>query len=365
MPDKVIMILIFSSPLGLLTTYFEENKVNVLHVYENKSGSWLKMPLSWELHIQDVSSRVTAIQEAFPEWDDRFEILALLRQCNYDLDDVTNTYLNLLAEDVLSKKGSSKRLKGRSGSSQDHSAEVELLKEKVEQLEEQLREKELQLEESKAANEDLKARLKSSEEAARKLQVKTECQQLEIEQLKSAPDPEPVLPVIEVVQPVIEKIQPTIEVIQPVAQPAQPVISTPTPQPPTPQPPTPQPPPPLPPPAPKAPTISKETCRNIKVSVRLFSRMLVELKNCFNVEMEGIALIMGSSAKLPWQNERRRSRFRQRACRTSRLVPQGSYAEKTALQSTSGTARQHNEFSVGVATIERQIQSLNSLQIRI
>lgn len=268
---------------GLLTTYFEENKVNVLHVYENKSGSWLKMPLSWELHIQDVSSRVTAIQEAFPEWDDRFEILALLRQCNYDLDEVINTYLNLLAEDVLSKKGSSKRLKGRSGSSQDHSAEVELLKEKVEQLEEKLREKESQLEESKAANEDLKARLKSSEEAARKLQVKTECQQLEIEQLKSAPDPEPVLPVIEVVQPVIEKIQPTIEVIQPVAQPAQPVISTPTPQP-----------PPLPPPpAPKAPTISKETCRNIKVSVRLFSRMLVELKNCFNVEMEGIALIMG------------------------------------------------------------------------
>lgn len=283
MPDKVIMILIFSSPLGLLTTYFEENKVNVLHVYENKSGLWLKMPLSWELHIQDVSSRVTAIQEAFPEWDDRFEILALLRQCNYDLDEVTNTYLNLLAEDVLSKKGSSKRLKGRSGSSQDHSAEVELLKEKVEQLEEQLREKESQLEESKAANEDLKARLKSSEEAARKLQVKTECQQLEIEQLKSAPDPEPVLPVIEVVQPVIEKVQPTIEVIQPVAQPAQPVIPTPTPPPPPPPPPA----------APKAPAISKETCRNIKVSVRLFSRMLVELKNCFNVEMEGIALIMG------------------------------------------------------------------------
>ena len=282
MPDKAIIILIFSfSITGLLTTYFEENKTNVLHVYDNKSGLWLKMPLSWELHIQDVSSRVTAIQEAFPDWDDRFEVLALLRQCNYDLDEVTNTYVNLLAEDVMSQKGSSKRLKGRSGSSQDHAAEVELLKEKVGQLEEQLRLKESQLDESNAANEDLKARLKSSEEAARKLQVKTECQQLEIEQLKSAPDPEPILPVIEVVQPVIEKVQPTIEVIQPVAQPAQPVVPTPTP------------PPPPPPAAPKAPSISKETCRNIKVSVRLFSRMLVELKNCFNVEMEGIALIMG------------------------------------------------------------------------
>lgn len=262
---------------GLMTTYFEENKVNVLHVYDHKSGSWFKMPLSWELHIPDVSSRVSTVQEAFPDWEDQFEILALLRQCNYDLDEVTNIYISLLTEDVMgkNKKPGSKRQKGRSGSSQEHAAEAELLKERIEKLEEQLREKESQLEESKAANEDLKARLKSSEETARKLQTKGECLQLEIEELKSAPEPEPVLPVIEVVQPVVEKVQPTIEVVLPVSQPipqVQPVIPTP--------------------PPPKAPTISKETCRNIKSTVRLFSRMLVELKNCFSGEMEGIASIM-------------------------------------------------------------------------
>ena len=204
----------------------------------------MKMPLSWELHIPDVSARVSMIQEAFPDWDDKFEILALLRECNYDLDEVTNTYITLLAEDTMGKKVGSKQ-KSRSGSSQEHGAEVELLKEKIGKLEEQLREKESQLEESRTTNEELRTKLKSSEEMTRKLQLKGTSMQREIQQLKATPIPaEPVQPVIPTVQP------------------------------------------------PKAPTISRETCRNINSTIRLFSQILVELRNCFTSEMEGISSIM-------------------------------------------------------------------------
>ena len=128
------------SVLGLLSTYFEETKVNVLNVYDNSSGTWMKMPLSWELYISDIKEHVASIQEAFPEWDDKYEILALLRQCNYDLDEVRNTYITLLADDTTGKVGATKR-KSSVGSSKEHTAEVEFLKERIEKLEEQLREK--------------------------------------------------------------------------------------------------------------------------------------------------------------------------------------------------------------------------------
>ena len=211
-------------------------------MYDHNSGTWLKMPLSWELHIPDISSRVAAIQEAFPDWNDKFEILALLRQCNYDLDEVTNTYITLLAEDTMKKQPGTKP-KSRSSSSQEHAAEAELMKERIEQLEEKLREKESQLEESRTENEDLKSKLKSSEEVARRLQIKETSLQREIQQLKSAPEPTS--------QPVISPVQPS-----------------------------------------KAPTISKDTCRNIKSTVRYFSQILIELRNCFTSEMNGIASVL-------------------------------------------------------------------------
>ena len=215
----------------------------MLSVYDNVSGTWLKMPLSWELHVPDIRSRVVAIQEAFPAWDDQFEILAMLRQCNYDLDEVTNTYITLLAEDMGKKRPGTKQ-KSRSSSGQDHTAEVELLKERIEQLEGQLREKETELEESCSANEDLKVKLKSSEEMVRKLQIKGTNLQREIQQLKSVPEP-------------------------PVPQPAVQVV-----------------------PSPKATKINKETCRNIASTVRIFSQMLVEIRNCFTSEMDGIASVL-------------------------------------------------------------------------
>ena len=237
--------------------------MNVLSVYDEGSGTWLKMPLSWELHVPDVRSRVSSIQEAFPDWDDQFEILALLRQCNYDLDEVTNTYLTLLTSDTAGNRVSS-RQKGSSGSSKGHTAEIELLKERIEQLEEQLREKDSLLQDSQRANADLQSKLRSSEEMARKLQIKGTSLQREIQQLKSAP------------------IQPQLPVPIPTA------------------------------PAIKERKISKDTCRNIRSTVEVFSQMLVELRNCFTSEMEDIASVLGQA---------------QRSLRKMKLMDQGSNNE--------------------------------------
>lgn len=229
--------------LGLLNTYFEETKLNVLSVYDHVSGTWLKMPLSWELYVTDIDSRVAAIQEFCPDWEDKFEILALLRQCNYDLDEVTNTYMTLLADDTTGKRAASK-LKSSSPSSKEHAAEIEFLKEKVEQLEEQLQAKDSQLQDSQRSNTDLQAKLRSSEEMARKLQIKATSLQRELQQLKSVP--------VQVQQPLTTTVQTSF----------------------------------------KEHKISRETCRNIQSTVQFFSQMLVELRNCFTSEMEGVASVL-------------------------------------------------------------------------
>ncbi|KAJ7389938.1 hypothetical protein OS493_028406 [Desmophyllum pertusum] len=235
---------IMEHPLrGLLNTYFEETKLNVLSVYDHVSGTWLKMPLSWELYVTDIDSRVAAIQEFCPDWEDKFEILALLRQCNYDLDEVTNTYMTLLADDTTGKRAASK-LKSSSPSSKEHAAEIEFLKEKVEQLEEQLQAKDSQLQDSQRSNTDLQAKLRSSEEMARKLQIKATSLQRELQQLKSVP--------VQVQQPLTTTVQTSF----------------------------------------KEQKISRETCRNIQSTVQFFSQMLVELRNCFTSEMEGVASVL-------------------------------------------------------------------------
>lgn len=219
------------------------------------------MPLSWELYISDIKEHVASIQEAFPEWDDKYEILALLRQCNYDLDEVTNTYITLLADDTAAKGGATK-LKSSAGPSKEHTAEVEFLKERIEQLEEQLREKDSQLQDSQKAHADLQAKLKSSEEMARKLQIKGTSLQREIQQLKSAP------------------VQPELPI--PTAPP------------------------------PNEHKISRETCRNIRSTTQLFSQMLVDLRNCFTSEMEGIASVLDQA---------------QSSLRKMKLMDQGSSKE--------------------------------------
>ena len=141
--------------LGLLTTYFEETKLNVLSVYDEHSGTWLKMPLSWEMYVPDVKSRLVTIQETFPYWTDTSEILALLRQCNYDLDEVLNTYMTLFEDANPTEEKTPLKLANSSAISKEQAVEMEGLTKRIGQLEEQLRDKDSQLQESQRKNLDL------------------------------------------------------------------------------------------------------------------------------------------------------------------------------------------------------------------
>lgn len=246
--------------LGLLTTYFEETKLNVLSVYDQHSGTWLKMPLSWEMYVPDVKSRLVTIQETFPYWTDTSEILALLRQCNYDLDEVLNTYMTLFEDANPTEEKTPLKLANSSAISKEQAVEMEGLTKRIGQLEEQLRDKDSQLQESQRKNLDLQEKLRSAEELARKLQIKGTSLQREIQQLKSAQT--------QLQQPVVATV----------------AVAT-----------------------PKEKRVSKDTCLNIKSSIKFFSEKLAELRNCFSSEMDGLYSVLnqaqGSLRKMKQQNQ--------------------------------------------------------------
>ena len=52
----------------------------------------MRLPIGWELHHEMVGKLVDQVEEALPTWGDRQDILALLRQCNYDTDECMSTY---------------------------------------------------------------------------------------------------------------------------------------------------------------------------------------------------------------------------------------------------------------------------------
>ena len=55
----------------------------------------MRMPIGWEMHHDMVGKLVDQVEEAFPNWGDRHDILALLRACNYDPDECITTFLHL------------------------------------------------------------------------------------------------------------------------------------------------------------------------------------------------------------------------------------------------------------------------------
>ena len=169
---------------GPMDTYFEESRLNVHCVFDSKSGMWLKLPLSWELRIPSVDAQIRVIQEAVPHWNDKFEILALLRQCNYDPDEVIITYMNLIVDDTPSWEGSSYCTHKRQRK-QNSAAVVDTLRERVRDIEELLQQKESDLRDSVTANERLKDQLQSVQEVNRKLQLKVTSLQREVKQWNS------------------------------------------------------------------------------------------------------------------------------------------------------------------------------------
>lgn len=55
----------------------------------------MKMPIGYELHHDNTIKLLHQVENALPHWKDRADMLAMLRQCNYDVDECIKTYLHL------------------------------------------------------------------------------------------------------------------------------------------------------------------------------------------------------------------------------------------------------------------------------
>ncbi|VDI78059.1 kinesin family member C2/C3, partial [Mytilus galloprovincialis] len=94
-----------------IPTYIFQRKHNIHCFYDHDNGQWMRMPIGYELHHEMVGKLVDQVEEALPHWNDRHDILAMLRQCNYDADECINTYLHLEGDEWLKAPKTSKEAK--------------------------------------------------------------------------------------------------------------------------------------------------------------------------------------------------------------------------------------------------------------
>ncbi|EDO31606.1 predicted protein [Nematostella vectensis] len=150
---------------GHLMTYFFEEHRNVHCMFDPASGTWFKLPLSWELHSPPIKEMIDSIQDTLPTWTDRHDILAMLRQCNYNSEEVVSTYLSILHGDYWQKRiEKSNPVIGESDLALEHkNSEITRLKRKVTDLEAALESKDSLLEQSLEVERRLKYHLDESD----------------------------------------------------------------------------------------------------------------------------------------------------------------------------------------------------------
>ncbi|XP_033745446.1 kinesin-like protein KIN-14E isoform X2 [Pecten maximus] len=119
---------------GKIPTYIYQRKHNVHFFYDQDQGQWSRMPIGWELHHEMVGRLVNQVEEMLPSWGDRGDILALLRQCNYDIDECISTYLALEGDPWLKVAKTSKEVKG----SEEKDEKIVALEKKVKELQNEL-----------------------------------------------------------------------------------------------------------------------------------------------------------------------------------------------------------------------------------
>jgi hypothetical protein len=72
-----------------------QKKRNVACYFDESSGCWIKMPISWEKEVSYVKEMIRHIQTALPGWKDVRSIIAALRASNYDVDDCIANYVTI------------------------------------------------------------------------------------------------------------------------------------------------------------------------------------------------------------------------------------------------------------------------------
>eukprot|EP00731_Ephydatia_muelleri_P021461 Em0014g52a len=136
---------------GKLITFLRQQTLNVCYFFDDQTGAWLPMPLSWERHIPDIQARITEIQNTFPDWKDTKAILGLLRQCNYNTEECINVFQSInddgvmehsdgtsrnIVQDLLEKKLAqmAASLKTLKEENREQKNKIEQLESKVEEL---------------------------------------------------------------------------------------------------------------------------------------------------------------------------------------------------------------------------------------
>eukprot|EP00118_Oscarella_pearsei_P007350 m.35601 g.35601 ORF g.35601 m.35601 type:complete len:834 (+) comp32144_c0_seq3:2412-4913(+) len=140
---------VFEHPTkGKIFTYVFEKLRNIPYVFDNETGGWLKMPLSWEKNVSYVKPMIEHIQTAVPQWKDVRSILAALRASNYRVDDCIANYVALQDDGALD----------------DWPEDDSSLRNRVKQLEKDLQRKTFEVKALKDANAKLDSNLSRKED---------------------------------------------------------------------------------------------------------------------------------------------------------------------------------------------------------
>ncbi|KAK2187541.1 hypothetical protein NP493_162g04037 [Ridgeia piscesae] len=154
---------------GRLDTYIFEEKRNVHYFYDNMVGSWLQLPVSWELHSEHVKKLMAPIEETLSDWRDRHDILAALRASNYNPYTCIENYLTIAERAALV--------------SPKNAEDVELLNEKdhvIENLQKTVDQLRQDLEENNRQLQKEQQERRSAEEQIRELEDKVSSLEVEV-----------------------------------------------------------------------------------------------------------------------------------------------------------------------------------------
>uniref|UniRef100_A0A183SJ23 Kinesin-like protein n=1 Tax=Schistocephalus solidus TaxID=70667 RepID=A0A183SJ23_SCHSO len=146
---------------GKVQAQLFENRVRVYCFFDPEEETWIKLPLKWELHSAAVKAIVQLVQDVCPDWRDEADILALLRACNYNVDECVNAYHCTTGRNAQSSSASRERKKKRDsprpGSVKkeeiDETGRLKEMSEKVEAMMERISELERELAAEKTAHE--------------------------------------------------------------------------------------------------------------------------------------------------------------------------------------------------------------------
>jgi len=72
---------------GVFSTYLFSNERNTRLFFDDDSGTWVRMPLSWERNVDAVKAMLAEIDATLPAWKNVNEQLLVLRDCNYDVNE--------------------------------------------------------------------------------------------------------------------------------------------------------------------------------------------------------------------------------------------------------------------------------------